>query len=663
MADRAQLMTALRNADAAGDADAARRIAAMIQAAPAEDRGVLGMAGDFVKGAGSQLQQVLDRVSPEVPRFKLPDGTYRQGAEKIDVPDTSSGEVGKFVGGVAATAYPGAKAANLAMRLPGAARLAGQGFGPTLGRSMLQGAAGGAAGATVMGDNPLEGAAWGAAGGPLLTGAGKLIQKGAGLGQNVARLLFDKVDDRLSRESKAMFGDAAAMGSLGHSINPTNLTNRVAEAVVMLRRGTQPGPQRLGQQVTIGDFASESFPEFKAVQEFAKAQPGNFKLLEALRGNKDRMEMPLDSMVAPSVSGKAVQRGQVPLSAAELTRFNKTRKPYRKADREIVELPEDIESLVTSAIKSPLVGPSARDASQTFQQGNMNRELANEPTLLGLTKSQPAQPARLDPLGMVIDAAVPAQPAKASIKQLDTIKKEMDARLARLASATDAAGKEERHALQKSRNALYAFMTDKSSAYSEATRKFAKLSEPQDQGEVAKVLLDALRKPGDSGQKVTTFLDAIENAPRTLRRAGEDARVEQLGQVMSPDQMNMIGQITNKLRSTARYDALDAPQTILPRYVSDAGVVSETVPTSISSRGVNYLLKQVRRLGRVNDEDIRRRIAEIAVDPKLMADLLQRGPGRTEQTLRALRQRGAPIARNVPGGTMGALMGMTADQE
>jgi hypothetical protein len=668
MADRNQMMTALRNADAAGDAEAARRIAAMIQkesaAKPAADRGALEKAGEFAKGVGGSFQKALKNTGLEGPRFKLPDGSVR-GAEQIDVPDTGYGTAGKIAGELAVTAYPGALAAKGAMALPGAARLLGKGFAPTLGRSALQGAAGGAAGSTAMGDNPLEGAAWGAVGGPLITGAGKLLQKGGEFGARAGRLLADTVDDRLGREARATFGDPAALRHLGHAISPSTTQNRVAEVVQTLRRGTQVGPQKLGQHPTIGDFASERLPELKALQEFSKNNPGNYRLLEALRANKEKLEMPLEQMVAPSVSGQAVQGGRVPLSAAEQLRFSSTRKPYRKADREIVVLPEEIENLVTSAVKSPLVGPSARDASQVFRQGNMNRELTNEPTLLGLVRSQPAQPARLDPLGMVIEPAVPAQPARASIKQLDSIKKEIDKRLKTLAGTTNSADKDELYQLQKSRSELVDFMRGVSKQYAKATSRYAKLSEPQEQGEAAKVLLDALRKPGDAGQKVGTFLDAIEQAPRTLKRAGQAGNVEQLSQVMTPNQMNSINQITDRLRQRARYDELDAPQTILPKYITDAGVITENIPTSISSRPVNYILKQIRKMGRVSDEEVRRRIAEFATEPQLLADLLERQavPGRLDTIVQTLRQRGAPIARNAPGGTMGAIMGMTANQE
>ena len=58
-------MTALRNADAAGDTEGAKRIAGMIKAqpqqqpeAPEQEKGMLQTASDFVTGA--------DRMTPEI---------------------------------------------------------------------------------------------------------------------------------------------------------------------------------------------------------------------------------------------------------------------------------------------------------------------------------------------------------------------------------------------------------------------------------------------------------------------------------------------------------------------------------------------------------------------------------------------------------------------
>ena len=635
-------------------------------AAPAEDRGALEKAGEFAKGVGSTIQKVLRNTGLEAPRVKLPHGipSLWGSTAPIEVPDTGYGTAGEIVGEIGVTLVPGAQASKAVMALPKvAARLAGNGFGRTAGRAALQGAAGGAAGSIMMGDNPLKGAAYGAVGGPLLTGAGKALEGTGGLLRSAARMLTDKVDDRLAREAKATFGDPLARSELGHSINSPADRNRVPEVIQALRRGTQPGPQPLGHQPTVGDFANDRLPELKAVQEFAAANPEGYRLGEVLRGNRQRMEMPLEQMVAPAIPGRGTQGGRVPLSPAEQARADVTGPLYKKADPQVLDLPPEIEDLVASVAKSPLVASPAREAAKVLRQGNMNREIADTPRYAGLTRSAPAVPARVSPMGMVLNPAQPAVPARASVAYLDQAKKEIDKRINQLTGTTNSADKAELAQLQQSRRELVGFMRDKSGDYAAATSEYARLSEPQDQGRLAQELLDALRGPGDARQTVETFLGAIENAPRTLQRADQSKAVEQLSQVMSPSQMNHIDQITSRVLQMAQYDALNAPQTSLPKFITDAGVVAENVPTSLSSRAINFALKQARRLRRISDEDVRRRISDLATNPSMLADLLERGPGRLDQTLEALRRRGAPVARNAVGGTMGTFAGQLADQE
>ena len=160
-------------ADAAGDVESAKRIAAMVpseSAAPApksalpksnygltEDPGVVQQ---FLGGAKHAWDKSAAALQAGAGKLGLPTGEsleplVKQGKQFVEETGPAS-TVGNIGGEIALTAAPGAGAFRLATALPRVARMG------RYGQAMVGGGAAGAAGETMMGGNPLEGAAYGA---------------------------------------------------------------------------------------------------------------------------------------------------------------------------------------------------------------------------------------------------------------------------------------------------------------------------------------------------------------------------------------------------------------------------------------------------------------------------------------------------------------------
>ena len=141
MADREQLYNALRNADAAGDVEAARKLAAYIQSMPQDDapamqqpaarepRGFLRSAGDALAGAvrgagsiGATLLAPVDIASDALAGKGFSLESNRQRRADMDAAlstlgadtDSLAFKGGKLAGEIAGTAGAGGALANTA---------------------------------------------------------------------------------------------------------------------------------------------------------------------------------------------------------------------------------------------------------------------------------------------------------------------------------------------------------------------------------------------------------------------------------------------------------------------------------------------------------------------------------------------------------------------
>jgi len=83
--------------------------------------------------------------------------------------------------------------------------------------------------------------------------------------------------------------------------------------------------------------------------------------------------------------------------------------------------------------------------------------------------------------------------------------------------------------------------------YAAAQKKFAELSKPINQAEVAGFLKSQLENSATGGLTEAKFIKSIENAPGTVKSATGLTKVEDLNKVLEPEQINILNQIKSDL--------------------------------------------------------------------------------------------------------------------
>jgi hypothetical protein len=174
-------------------------------------------------------------------------------------------------------------------------------------------------------------------------------------------------------------------------------------------------------------------------------------------------------------------------------------------------------------------------------------------------------------------------------------------------------------------------LTDAIPGYRQAQETFATKSKPINQAEVATFLKEKLAPAmtEETGKlKTAAFIKAVEDAPQTLKRTTGQARFQNLNEVLTPDQIKVVGQIKDELARTAKFEEQAAAGRATSRG-SDlasqaiADVAGGTKFPGLMSRVATVANVIIDRLeGRIN----RRLATEMALemlDPKASAATLE----------------------------------------
>jgi hypothetical protein len=190
--------------------------------------------------------------------------------------------------------------------------------------------------------------------------------------------------------------------------------------------------------------------------------------------------------------------------------------------------------------------------------------------------------------------------------------------------------------------------------YQLANDVFRTYSAPINQGEIADVLANALRKPGTSGERLSSFSTAVQNAPATIKKAGGDPRFQQLGEVMSPEQMRQINALRRSVSRQAEYDALNAGRNAVPEHTSVPEVIEQRTP-GIFNRYITMGRSALKNLAAASDEQVNRVVDQAMLDPNAVADLLERlPPDQRSAVMNVIRQQ-LPRAQGAISGYAGQL--------
>lgn len=191
-------------------------------------------------------------------------------------------------------------------------------------------------------------------------------------------------------------------------------------------------------------------------------------------------------------------------------------------------------------------------------------------------------------------------------------------------TGNDALSSTQQKAVQDAKTQLVDWMAKANPQYDTARSVFAAESKPINQmqigQELEKRLTPALSQ--DGSQKAAAYASALREAPQTIKRATGQPRYEDLADIMTPQQMQTLGNVKSDLARNATYE----------------GMAREGMPSA--SRAVNLAAPEIGSVGMFSPKisvarSIYNRVTGHATD-KILNDLASRmtDPAKTAEIMR-----------------------------
>lgn len=423
-----------------------------------------------------------------------------------------------------------------------------------------------------------------------------------------------------------MFGDRANRG-------------KYARILENMKSGLPDEQLTVGRGAVSGDVP---VPQFKALEESARSRPfmaERFSVID--KTNAEARARPLEAIAAPGARVPAAEGMPVNKSRAESIRESITSPLYKQAGKDVVPVDDALLGILGGAE----IQGAAKRAGASLDQAITNATVAGKTPPAGYTPPKTIQPAPGTPYWAMNPSPQPTvTPGTVSINALQRIKNEIDKEVASLIGASDSAGALRLSQLKTARGQLDKWMRGSSSNWAAAQDTFKALSAPQNQADVAKVLLDALKSPSDI-ERAAAFGTAFRNAPQTITKAGVP-RFEELGQVLSPTQMKWASAVKESVDRKAQYAALPAKASILPEVSNAIDAANSAMPNWLNVAMTSFR-KVLSKAGGRLDEQSQMIIDGMMTDPsKFAAFLREATPAEKDIVMRYIGRipKGVPTA-------------------
>ena len=652
MPTRDELYTALRNADKAGDAVGARRLAAYIQSLPAETAvapkapkdapGMLASAaagvgkgiGDVVLGAQSLVGKGLRGVGATTAGDWLVNdadaGRAKLAAELAPYKDANpltagAGEIGANVlttlpvgGGLAAGVRAVAPAlvragasAPVLQRL--ASSVASSGFttgapaATTLGgraanlglRAAGGAATGGASAALINNDDAVTGALVGAALPPALAGVGK----GAKYGGNALRSLIQP----LTEDGQQMIaaGIINKFGKGGPMM--VNAAELVPGSMPTLTEATN-NAGIAGLQRTVRSMSGESTNRF--VDRERANVAARLAAFDNIAGDKAAIKLATQErdQIADALYGQAFTADNMRRALA--AESQQTRAPFSGVG--LSGAPED---LATPGLRALMARPGFRSAAE-----DAKRLAAN----YGVQLNDPLQ----------------------SLEGLHYIKLALDDALN--PGAATALGRNASSAVMDMRNRLAEELGQVSPLYQSGRKVYADMSKPIDAMEA----LQGLTLTDGAGNMTLT---KTQNGLRTLERLRAAPGVDP-AKAITPEQMSVVASLRDDLLRQNSLGAGKAAGSDTLQNITTNNILANLLPGRLGVLAQQKIGTPAAQVGQLlyskSNEAIKNQLVDLLLDPALAAPALARqqaitGPSALERLLQS-QSVGQPILRIAP---------------
>ena len=297
----------------------------------------------------------------------------------------------------------------------------------------------------------------------------------------------------------------------------------------------------------------------------------------------------------PGISGEFVARGQNQESARAAA---------------IGSIAQDKAALATAE------GKRAADALQSYTEA-FGQSIKADPALAKMSKNPYFQDALPDAYKLAQAKGI--SPKDDMTQFLHIVKLSMDKALGR--SGDTALSNTEKQAVATVKGQLVDWLGTKNPAYEVARSEFAKASVPINQMQVGQALEAKLVPPLGNTERAASFAQAVRDAPGTIKRSTGFNRYDDLGKILSPDQMNVVNALTEDLSRKAQYEKLAQGTNLTGATGITEGVQGVHLPNLLSRPAMiaNFIMK---KLGVSADDKINILAGKQYLDPQSFADAL-----------------------------------------
>lgn len=567
-----QLYTALRNADAAGDVEGARKLAAYIQSQPTE--------APKPKGGDSESSGRNAAIAGRA--------AWNGAASIADVAADPMGAVRRMFTGEQSPLQQAPDAL-----LKGVNAVLGGGFNgetikpETSGEKMLDATVSGATGALAGPGSGVKSAATALMAGAGAGAGGELAKESGG---GTLAQIFSSLLGGLAPQ-----GVAAGLGAVGRGAR--NIVEPMTAA------GAERSAARLASEV--------AGPNREAIiNELIKAQSG----VPNLRLNAGQAAAPVGSAEFSALQKAANDIKPTPAAALESSQEAARRSA-------IQSIGQDKPALEAAIAKR---GADAKANYGAAYQARINAD----PELAQIASNPYFKDALPEAFKMAKAKGI--DPKGDMTEFLQGVKLVLDDKLRK--AGEGALGDSQKKLVTEVKTELVDWLGKKNPLYDTARQEFSKASKPINQMQVGQYLEDKLVAPLENADRAGSFATAMRDAPRTIKNSTGQSMYDELGKVLTPQQEQVANAVLGNLKNEAVFNDLASKGASATRKmvgdfsqpIQGVGMVDRVVTVA------NAILRRVEGKG---SKATMNSLADLMQDPQKLAAVMSKATPAEKQTL------------------------------
>lgn len=165
--------------------------------------------------------------------------------------------------------------------------------------------------------------------------------------------------------------------------------------------------------------------------------------------------------------------------------------------------------------------------------------------------------------------------------------------------------------------------------FKEATKMFKELSKPVNKIKTIRYMGDALTN-AIGNDTPSTFVNAMKDAPKTLKRATGFPRFKNLNQILDSKEIGVLKQVEEELLDNAEYKRLGAKTTSVYKEIEKGLNVSFE---NALIRPIMVLNAVMRRIAKHMGADYEKLAIKVHNDPDLVVEMMKRPPQDKERKM------------------------------